>query len=200
MIWSVKHPFSQTANQIILFFVTLSLSSMGYEIPFQRWVHEFLFMAWLMGKWHALLSASLAQISLVVLLFFHLLDPIFYWDFMLPLCSYMYCFVDPVLWDNSIPRNLLSATYYIQHAGVVTVCVTLYIFCFCFLYYYYYYKFFVYFCVLFFFFCVFYSSNLTSCHATNVNQVFVFVLLAAKFLCDCSRFLTSYFYHKVDNG
>ena len=137
--------------------------------------------------------------TIVVLLFFHLLDPIFYWDFMLPLCSYMYCFVDPVLWDNSIPRNLLSATYYI-HAGVVTVCVTLYIFCFCFLYYYYYYKFFVYFCVLFFFFCVFYSSNLTSCHATNVNQVFVFVLLAAKFLCDCSRFLTSYFYHKVDNG
>ena len=124
----------------------------------------------------------------------------FYGVFMLPLCSY--CFVDPVLWDNSIPRNLLSATYYI-HAGVVTVCVILYIFCFCFLYYYYYYKFFVYFCVLFFFFCVFYSSNLTSCHAANVNQVFVFDLLAAKFLCDCSRFLTSYLYnmyHKVDNG
>ena len=89
----------------------------------------------------------------------------FYGVFMLPLCSY--CFVDPVLWDNSIPRNLLSATYYIQHAGEGTVCITLYILCFCVLYYYYYYTFFVYFCVLFFFFCVFYSSNLTSCHAAN---------------------------------
>ena len=123
--------------------------------------------------------------TIVVLLFFHLSYPIFYWDFMLPSCSF--CLVDPVLWDNySIPRNFLSATYYIQHVSVVTVCITMYICCFCVLYYY---KFFVYFCVLFFLFCVFCSSTLTSCHATNVNQAFVLDLLAAKFLCNCSRFL-----------
>ena len=99
----------------------------------------------------------------------------------------------------SLCHSAITYIYFIIMYVSLIVSISMYIHvcCFCVLFYY---KFFVYFCVLFFFFCVFCSSNLTSCHATNVYQVFVFDLLAAKFHCDCSRFLTSYLYHKVDNG
>ena len=99
----------------------------------------------------------------------------------------------------SLCHSAITYIYFIIMYVSLIVSISMYIHvcCFCVLFSY---KFFVYFCVLFFFFCVFCSSNLTSCHATNVYQVFVFDLLAAKFHCDCSRFLTSYLYHKVDNG